>query len=285
MNIILPKKEKLDKKAIVLYILSILICILAIIVVVCSQYFGADKLDQLIEINANKGTQEELDEELLIAGFDELFTNQVNNYQTSSSIKKIDDTKDIIYPYYQKQEKKENNYDLDICIPFFNIDNEIVKRYNEAIEGDFVKKAENVLESQNSNVIYTVQYVATVEDDILSLMIRSNLKDGSSAQRVIIQTYHFDLKNNKEVTLEDLLKRKGISITDVENKVKQQIATEQKRVEDLKALGYNIFERNVKDEMYLVKNTEQFFIKDGNIYLIYAYGNEALTSELDLIIV
>ena len=116
-------------------------------------------------------------------------------------------------------------------------------------------------------------------------MIRSNLKDGSSAQRVIIQTYHFDLKNNKEVTLEDLLKRKGISITDVENKVKQQIATEQKRVEDLKALGYNIFERNVKDEMYLVKNTEQFFIKDGNIYLIYAYGNEALTSELDLIIV
>ena len=285
MNVVLPKKEKMNKKAVALYIVSILICVLAAIVVACSQYFGPEKLDQMIATNTNKGVQKEVDEELLIAGFDELFTNQIEAYQSSVNIKKIDDSKDIIYPYYQKQEKQENNYDLDICIPFFNIDNEIVKKYNEAIEGDFVKKAESVLESKNSNVIYTVQYVATVEEDILSLMIRSNLKDGSSAQRVIIQTYHFDLKNNKEVTLEDLLNRKSIQIADVENKVKQQIETEQKKVEDLKALGYNIFERNAEDEMYQVKNTEQFFIKDGNIYLIYAYGNEALTSELDLIIV
>lgn len=285
MNVVLPKKEKMNKKAVALYIVSILICVLATIVVACSQYFGPEKLDQMIATNTNKGVQEEVDEELLIAGFDELFINQIEAYQSSVNIKKIDDSKDIIYPYYQKQEKQENNYDLDICIPFFNIDNEIVKKYNEAIEGDFVKKAESVLESKNSNVIYTVQYVATVEEDILSLMIRSNLKDGSSAQRVIIQTYHFDLKNNKEVTLEDLLNRKGIQIADVENKVKQQIETEQKKVEDLKALGYNIFERNAEDEMYQVKNTDQFFIKDGNIYLIYAYGNEALTSELDLIIV
>lgn len=285
MNVVLPKKEKMNKKAVALYIVSILICVLAAIVVACSQYFGPEKLDQMIATNTNKGVQKEVDEELLIAGFDELFTNQIEAYQSSVNIKKIDDSKDIIYPYYQKQEKQENNYDLDICIPFFNIDNEIVKKYNEAIEGDFVKKAESVLESKNSNVIYTVQYVATVEEDILSLMIRSNLKDGSSAQRVIIQTYHFDLKNNKEVTLEDLLNRKSIQIADVENKVKQQIETEQKKVEDLKALGYNIFERNAEDEMYQVKNTDQFFIKDGNIYLIYAYGNEALTSELDLIIV
>lgn len=285
MNVVLPKKEKMNTKAVILYIVSIVICVLAAIVVACSQYFGAEELDQMIAINTNKGVQEEVDEELLIAGFDELFTNQIEAYQSSVNIKKIDDSKDIIYPYYQKQEKQENSYDLDICIPFFNIDNEIVKKYNEAIEADFVKKAESVLESKNSNVIYTVQYVATVEEDILSLMIRSNLKDGSSAQRVIIQTYHFDLKNNKEVTLEDLLNRKSIQIADVENKVKQQIETEQKKVEDLKALGYNIFERNAEDEMYQVKNTDQFFIKDGNIYLIYAYGNEALTSELDLIIV
>lgn len=285
MNVVLPRKEKMNKKAVALYIVSILICVLAAIVVACSQYFGPEKLDQMIATNTNKGVQEEVDEELLIAGFDELFTNQIDAYQSSVNIKKIDDSKEIIYPYYQKQEKQDNDYDLDICIPFINIDNEIVKKYNEAIERDFVEKAESVLESENNNVIYTVQYVATVEDDILSLMIRSNLKDGSSAQRVIIQTYHFDLKNNKEVTLEDLLNQNGVQIADVENKVKQQIETEQKKVEDLKALGYNIFERNAEDEMYLVKNTDQFFIKDGNIYLIYAYGNEALTSELDLIIV
>lgn len=285
MNVILPKKEKMNKKAITLYIVSIAICILAVIVVVCSQYFGAEELDKMLAINTNKDIQKQVDEELLITGFDDLFTNQIDTYKSSVNIKKIDDTKDIIYSYYEKQEKQDNNYDIDICIPFFNIENDTLKKYNESIQNDFVKKAENVLQSQNKNTIYTVQYIATVEDDILSLMIRSNLKDGSSAQRVIIQTYHFDLKENKVVTLEEVLNKKGIQVAKVEEKVKQQVGEEQKKVEDLKALGYNIFERDLNNDMYLVKNTEQFFMKNGIIYLIYAYGNGALTSEMDLIII
>lgn len=285
MNVILPKKEKMNKKAITLYIVSIAICILAVIVVVCSQYFGAEELDKMLAINTNKDIQKKVDEELLITGFDDLFTNQIDTYKSSVNIKKIDDTKDIIYSYYEKQEKQDNNYDIDICIPFFNIENDTLKKYNESIQNDFVKKAENVLQSQNKNTIYTVQYIATVEDDILSLMIRSNLKDGSSAQRVIIQTYHFDLKENKVVTLEEVLNKKGIQVAKVEEKVKQKVGEEQKKVEDLKALGYNIFERDLNNDMYLVKNTEQFFMKNGIIYLIYAYGNGALTSEMDLIII
>lgn len=285
MNVIVPKKEKMNKKAITLYIVSIAICILAVIVVVCSQYFGAEELDKMLAINTNKDIQKQVDEELLITGFDDLFTNQIDTYKSSVNIKKIDDTKDIIYSYYEKQEKQDNNYDIDICIPFFNIENDTLKKYNESIQNDFVKKAENVLQSQNKNTIYTVQYIATVEDDILSLMIRSNLKDGSSAQRVIIQTYHFDLKENKVVTLEEVLNKKGIQVAKVEEKVKQQVGEEQKKVEDLKALGYNIFERDLNNDMYLVKNTEQFFMKNGIIYLIYAYGNGALTSEMDLIII
>ena len=285
MNVILPKKEKMNKKAITLYIVSIAICILAVIVVVCSQYFGAEELDKMLAINTNKDIQKKVDEELLITGFDDLFTNQIDTYKSSVNIKKIDDTKDIIYSYYEKQEKQDNNYDIDICIPFFNIENDTLKKYNESIQNDFVKKAENVLQSQNKNTIYTVQYIATVEDDILSLMIRSNLKDGFSAQRVIIQTYHFDLKENKVVTLEEVLNKKSIQVAKVEEKVKQQVDEEQKKVEDLKALGYNIFERDLNNDMYLVKNTEQFFMKNGIIYLIYAYGNEALTSEMDLIII
>lgn len=56
------------------------------------------------------------------------------------------------------------------------------------------------------NVIFTVEYVANVQDDILSLMIKSNLKEGSNAQRIIIQTYNYDLRNNKEISLERVLK-------------------------------------------------------------------------------
>lgn len=53
-----------------------------------------------------------------------------------------------------------------------------------------------------------MEYVANVQDDILSLMIRSNLKEGVSAQRIIIQTYNYDLRNNKEINLEEVLKIK-----------------------------------------------------------------------------
>ena len=91
MNVVLPKKEKMNKKAVALYIVSILICVLAAIVVACSQYFGPEKLDQMIATNTNKGVQKEVDEELLIAGFDELFTNQIkkslNSIVVSSFIK------------------------------------------------------------------------------------------------------------------------------------------------------------------------------------------------------
>ena len=69
MNVVLPKKEKMNKKAVTLYIVAIVICVLAVIIVACSQYFGVEELDQMIAINTNKNQQEE-NEELLIVGFD-----------------------------------------------------------------------------------------------------------------------------------------------------------------------------------------------------------------------
>ncbi len=77
----------------------------------------------------------------------------------------------------KKKESNTNNYDLEIHIPHINIKSEIVDEYNKEIEDIFfVNKARNVLQSENKNIIYTVEYVANVQDDILSLMIRSNLK-------------------------------------------------------------------------------------------------------------
>ena len=80
MNVVLPKKEKMNKKAVTLYIVAIVICVLAVIIVACSQYFGVEELDQMIAINTNKNQQEE-NEELLIVGFDELFKNKIERLE------------------------------------------------------------------------------------------------------------------------------------------------------------------------------------------------------------
>lgn len=284
MNVNLPKKEKPNVKAVIIYTISIIACIIAIIVVILSYYYGSEELDRLITIGGSSITQSDIDYQLLVSGFDEIFQNQLEEYNSDLDIKKINENQNLIYTYYTKNETEEKSYELNLNIPYINIDNETIAKYNEEIKETFEGKAENVLQTKNQNIIYTVQYEATIENDILSLIIRSNLKESSSAQRVIIQTYNYDLKNNKEITLEEMINNKQLSVEDVENKIKEEITTEQQKVQDLKSLGYSIFERNPDDEMYKVQNSKEFFVKDGKIYIIYAYGNENLTSEMDLVI-
>ena len=285
MKVILPKKQKLNEKAIVIYTISIITCIIAIIIVILSFFYGSDELDRLVTIGGSSSTQDDMNYQLLVSNFDNIFQNQLEDYNIDVDVKKKDENQDLIYTYYTKEESKENSYDLHLNIPYINIDNEIIDQYNQEIKETFEDKAENTLKTENRNTIYSVQYEATIENDILSLMIRSDLKEGSSAQRVIIQTYNYDLKNNKEVHLEDVITNKQWTVEDVEAKVKDKITTEQQRVQDLNSLGYSVFERNPEDEMYKVENSKVFFIKDENIYIIYAYGNENLTSEMDLVIV
>lgn len=285
MNVTLPKKEKTDIKAVIIYTISIISCIIAAIVVAISQYLGTDELERILSVGGSNMTQEDIDEQILISGFDNIFNNQLEQYNLDIDINKKDEEKEIIYTGYEKQENKDNDYELDLHIPYINIDDEKVEKFNNDIKETFENKAENVLQSEKQNVIYTVQYEATIENDILSLIIKSNLKQSTSAQRLIIRTYNYDLKNKKEITLQELINKNGLNENDVQNKIKQEIENEQKKVEDLKSLGYEIFERDLESKIYNVENSDEFFVKDGKIYIIYPYGNNDLTSEMDLVII
>ena len=88
----------------------------------------------------------------------------------------------------------------------YNENNIIKQNVYDYVKKLSYEKAKNVMQnSGNDNIIYTVQYVATIKDNILSLIIKSNLKEGDNAQRVIIQTYNYDILQQKKVTLEDIL--------------------------------------------------------------------------------
>ena len=50
------------------------------------------------------------------------------------------------------------NYEININIPYINIDSEIVDKYNQEIENVFASKARNVLKSENKNVIFFRNY-------------------------------------------------------------------------------------------------------------------------------
>ena len=150
-----------------------------------------------------------------------------------------------------------------------------------------MKKALNIMmDSKSKDVVYTVDYIAYVnENHILSIAIRSILKEGNNAQRTIIQTYNYDFKNSKEIMLDEILQSKGLNEKEVESKVINKIKQEQAKAEELEKIGYKIFKRDYKNKIYKVENTTEFFIgQDNFLYLIYAYGNENYTSELDLVI-
>ena len=282
MNVTLPEKNKINKRRIIIYSIAIFACILAIVVIIGIQILGNDVVDNFFGVSKiTKKTEEE--ENRLKANFDTLFQNQLEN-NSSCEVKKIDKNKDIVYTNYENTDKSANNYEMNVNLPYINIKNQSVKDYNENIKNIFQAKAEEVLKSTNSNVIYTVKYEAYIENNILSLIIYSDLKQDSSAQRIIVQTFNFNLETNKELTLEDIIKIYELDEKTVQDKIDNEIKTEEKKAEDLKAWGYNVFTRDTKSDMYKIKNATEFFVHNNNLYIIYAYGNDKLTSERDIVV-
>lgn len=282
MNVKLPEKNKINKRRIIIYSIAIFACILAIVVVIGIQILGNDVVDNFFGVSKiTKKTEEE--EDRLKANFDTLFQNQLEN-NNSYEVKKIDENKDIVYTNYENTDKSANNYEMNVNLPYINIKNQSVQDYNENIKNIFQAKAEEVLKSTNSNVIYTVKYEAYIENNILSLIIYSDLKQDASAQRIIIQTFNFNLETNKELTLEDIIKIYELDEKTVQDKIDNEIKNEEKKAEDLKALGYNVFTRDTKSDMYKIKNATEFFVHNNNLYIIYAYGNDKLTSERDIVV-
>lgn len=285
MNVTLPEKTAIKKKVLIIYISIVVFCLISIIVAFYVQFYARIDLGILIGKEPQqygKKTEEELQE--LKDKFDKIFDNSIKNVSNQNNEKRKNNERSLIYTEIEEKENKINSYDIDVNIPQINVDNKIVKKYNKEIIDVFKSKLDNVLKSENKNIIYTVEYTANIEYDILSLMIKSNLKEGASAQRIIIQTYNYDLRNNKEISLEEVLKIKNINVEETQIQIKKEIEDEQKRVEDLKKLGYNIYGRDPNSEMYNLKNSKQFYLSDNAIYIIYPYGNDTFTSEMDMII-
>ena len=286
MNVVLPEKNRIKKRQLVIYISIIIICIISVIIAFYVQFYTRIDIAKFIGISQKDGlgSKTEEQQQTIKSEFNTIFNNTITNDNDTNNSKKEEADKKIVYTKYEKKETKLNSYDLEVHIPHINISGEVVEKYNQEIENIFVDMAKKVLQSENNNVIYTVEYVANIQDDILSVMIKSNLKEGSKAQKVIIQTYNYDLRNNKEITLAEVLKIEQLNENDVQNKIKADIQTEQKKAQDLKSLGYNIYSRDINSDIYSIEKSTEFYFTGNTLYIIYAYGNQMATSEMDIVI-
>lgn len=282
MNVELPNKYKLKKRDLVIYTISILACLIALIVVVVIQVMGNDVSNRIFGTNKAKKISEE-EEIALKTEFENMFKNTFSGEVIDSQ--KIDVKQDFVYTGYQNHDVVSESYTLNVNIPYINIRSSVLDEYNQEIEKIFKQKAIDILNSKGNQIVYTVEYVSFVEDNVLTVVIRSNLKQGSSAQQVMIYTYNYDLLNKKEMSLQDMLAKLNLNKNDVQDFVKQEIEEEEKNSKSLKELGYNIYVRDSSDSIYMLENSKQFFTLNGKLYIVYAYGNSLQTSEMDLVII
>ena len=277
--------EKITKRNLkIFYIAIIIICVISLIVAVIIQ-MKSNKGEKPNNTTLNTITSGQSDE--YKEKFNELFENKVNYLENNSyKIAKNEEDKEIIYTGYQIYENKINNYDLNVNIPYININNKTIDEFNKNIKETFETKAKSVLNTQNSGTIYNVNYSAYITNNILSLVIRSTLKEGNSAQRDIVQTYNYDLINQKEITVDELLDMKNVTKQEANTKIRNEIKEVQQSVEELSKLGYNVYPRDYTSEIYSINNVTEYFIGEDNaLYIIFAYGNQNLTSEMDIVII
>ena len=268
----------------IIFGIIIIVCIFAVNFAVYWQFFRNTEDPQTVD-NTISTSQETAQ---LEDNFKNIFENRLD-YQgydvNTTGVLKIDSSQDLIYTWVTKESVVENRYDLDLNIPRVNISNTSVEKFNEKIKELYVDKANDIILNATNNTIYTVEYMSYINTNILSLVIKSTLKEGNNPQRVIIQTYNYNLSTNEEITLKQMLEIKGLQENTVKNTIVNKVQEANREAEDLKTLGYNVYVRDLSSEIYEIENTENFILGANNyLYIIYPYGNSNYTDEMDVIV-
>ncbi len=268
------------------FILISIVCVFAVVMALYVQFVG-NTPEPTNTIPNPVGMEEE--NKNLAEKFKTQFENRLD-YQNSGvdtlGVTKKDASKDIIYTVVETKRVVENRYDIDLHVPIINISNNTsVELFNKKIQSLFVDKANDIMKNATQNTIYSIDYMAYVNTNILSLVIRSTLKEGNNPQRVIIQTYNYNLSTNEQISLNQILEIKGLNKEKVENTIIAQVNLANEEAQTLKHLGYNVYTRDLNSNIYKIENTDNYILgPDNKLYLVYPYGNANFTDEMDVIV-
>ena len=277
------RRVKIPKSQIFCFALIMIVCIIAIVEAL--YYVMNPNIQDNKNIADNSLSNAQITDMTLVDNFDDVFQNSFKNTNTSEEAEKIDADKDYIYTNYEKTEVNSGNYEIDVKIPVININSEEIKSYNEDIKQVFQDKAESILNGGSNRAVYSVDYEAFLNNNILSVVIRSTLKEGSNPQRVIIQTYCYNIKEMKKVEFSDIMTLKNLDTNTVQEKIRKQIQGKQEEAKALQQLGYSVYIRDLRSDRYDAENISNFFIdENNNLYVIYAYGNSSNTDVTDIVI-
>lgn len=273
---------------------KIIIC--AIIIIICIMGIGIGIYAQFFYVNSNEdkfmlGLGEEAEKKEtrkeLELNFENIFQNSVKIVQVPDKTNKEDETKEIIYTDTDFVAEKAGYYDIDINIPKININSETIENVNNNITSLYTELAKEILlQQEQHNIIYNVDYEGYINQNILSLVIKATIKQDKDVQRTIIKTYNYEINENKELTLQEIIEIKNLNEDAIQNEITQKIEEYNKENLSLNILGYEGHVRDAENEMYEIENAENFFLgEDGFLYIVYSYGNKEETNLIDIIVI
>ena len=285
MRPVLPKKN-LSYKLWIIYAIIFAICVGGIgLALYRTQYFQDENVGRALGI-IDKESEKEDQYNDLKAEFNTIFTNQVENFQDGSvNVEKISDDYDIVVTAYNFKEEKEN-ITIDVAIPYINVQHDSARLFNKQISEKYINRAETLKNQISSmNIIYSVKYKAYIQNNILSLAIRSEYKEGNKSQKISVDTYNYNLIEKRETTINEILSLNKINVLDATKKIREEIKKVQEQNQPLINQGYSFYQRDYNSNEYEVLNCKQFLYgKNQMLYLIYPYGNKEDTSEMDVVI-
>lgn len=278
------------KEAKIIYVIISIICVISIIIGVYEQFFN--KKDDNTNISTNGKVEEPIEQikektmEEIKDEFNAIFINSFSSEgKDISDIKRINKEKNIVYAAYNIQQENDF-FNIDLNIPVINIKGDIPKEFNKITQEVFVKKANEVMENTNvsEKIIYSIDYAAYINGDILSVIIKSSLKQGNNPQRIIVQTYNYNIKTKEKVTLSNIIEQKNIDEQKLKSKIDRALQIVKREEEILTQSGYSVYVRDLNSDVYKLENITNFFLdNDEKLYIIFAYGNQNFTSELDIV--
>ena len=264
-----------------------MVCIVAISIGIYTQYFYKYSETDPLMIGINIGSEKTAEElHTLEANFNQLFQNTlIINSENVNIVDKLEETKDLIYTGYKLENEDENYYNVNVKIPLINVDSAKAKEINKEIKTEFYDKANNIMRQTDNYVVYNVTYAAYINEDILSVAIKASLKEGNKSEKVSIKTYNYSLTGEKLLSLKDLITLKKDTVENIQSRITSEIKTAYTNAKIIAAEYGNLYERDVEGDMYKVENATTFFLTDdGYVYIVYAYGNNDYTNEMDIVI-
>ena len=264
-----------EKKMLIIIISIILICSIAIAFGVYAQITNKGSIKKDSE-NENTNYEE------LKSNFQEIFTDSINKETTANAEINYDE---LLYLKYNIKEEIVGKYNVTAKIPGFKEDTETLKKINQEIYDVFAREILKIAADSSTNSTFNLDYVGYVNNNIISLVIMCKYKKGANAQRRIVQTYNYDIENDRLLTIEDLIQYKNLEKKNVQEKINKTIKDENSKSKTIIEQGFNVYVRDENSEIYEVEKTPNFFLgKNNYLYLVYAYGNTNYTDVIDLVI-